>query len=97
MPSIIVGELLRLDLVEPHYKALIERADIATVHMNRYVELWVAPSVVDVFVEQRGEGRLFRFKIENGIIVEAVVLESEDQSLRHGGAGRGTENLAPES
>lgn len=81
MSSIIVGQLLRLDLVEPHYRALIERSDITTVHMNRYVELWVAPSVVDVFVEQRGEGRLFRFKIENGIIVEAVVLEPQDQLL----------------
>ncbi len=73
--------------MEPHYRALVERADITTVHMNRYVELWVAPSVVDVFVEQRGEGRLFRLKVENGIIVEAVVLEPQDQSL-HSGALR---------
>jgi len=67
----MVGKLLRLDLVEQHYKALIEREDVDTVVMNRHVELWVAPSVVDVIIAQKGEGRLFTFVVKEGVIVEA--------------------------
>jgi hypothetical protein len=77
----MVGRLLRLDLIEPHYRAQIERTDIDTIHMNRYLELWVAPHVVDIFLEQKGEGKIFLFKVENGTIVAADLVSNPHQAV----------------
>jgi hypothetical protein len=78
LSSTMVGKLLRLDLVEPHYRALIERADVETVVMNRHVELRVHPCVVDTIIDMKGEGQLLRFKIENGTIVEAKLMDPKN-------------------
>ncbi len=73
--------LRRLDLSEPHDMAQIERTDIDTIHMNRYLAVWVAPHVVDIFLEQKGEGKIFLFKVENGTIVAADLVSNPHQAV----------------